>query len=66
MLWRPKLPLGGPEDLFAAVRGSRLVKVTVEAAGIATGAYVLCAEAALAVFTVGDEGESMTGEAGDS
>lgn len=42
------------------------MKVTVEAAGIATGAYVLCAEAALAVFTVGDEGESMTGEAGDS
>lgn len=66
MLWGPKLPLGGPENLFAAVRGSRLVKVAVEAAGIPTGAYVLCAEAALVVFTVGDDGESMTGDAGDS
>lgn len=58
--------MGGPDDLFAAVRGSRLVKVTLEVAGIPTGAYFLCAEAALGVFASGDEGESMTGEAGDS
>lgn len=66
MLLGPKFVLVGPGNLFAAVRGSRLVNVTVEAAGIPTGAYVLCAEAAFAVFTIGDEGESMTGEAGDS
>lgn len=66
MLVGPEEPLDGPEDLFAAVRGSRLVKVAVETAGITTGAYVLCAEAALAVLGAGEAGESMTGEAGDS
>lgn len=66
MFLGPKFALAGPENLLAAVRGSRLVNVTVEAAGIPTGAYVLCAEADFAVFAIGDEGESMTGEAGDS
>lgn len=54
------------ENLFAAVRGSRLVIVTVETAGITTGVYSLFCEAALEVSGVGDAGDSMMGEAGDS
>lgn len=60
------MPLDGPENLLAAVRGSRLVMVTVETAGITTGVYALFVIVALGVSGVGEAGDSMTGEAGDS
>lgn len=54
------------ELLLAAVRGSRLVIVTVETAGITTGAYVLFDVVVVEASDTGDAGDSMTGEAGDS
>lgn len=60
------MPLDRAEDLFAAVRGSRRVIVTMEAAGITTGVYDLAGVLALLVSGLGDAGDSMTGEAGDS
>lgn len=60
------MPLDKAENLFAAVRGSRLVMVTVETAGITTGVYALFDVVALGVSGVGDAGDCMTGEAGDS
>lgn len=60
------MPLDRTENLLAAVRGSRLVMVTVETAGITTGVYALLAVVALGVSGVGDAGDSRTGEAGDS
>lgn len=41
MLLGPEVPLDGAEKRLAAVRGSRLVMVTVETAGITTGVYAL-------------------------
>lgn len=58
--------LDGADNLFAAVRGSRLVMVTVETAGITPGAYAVLAVATLGMSGVGEAGESMTGEAGES
>ncbi len=60
------MPLDTAVNLLAAVRGSRLVMVTVETAGITTGVYVLFVVVALGESGVGEAGESMTGEAGDS
>lgn len=47
MLLGPEEPLDKAENLLAAVRGSRLVMVTVETAGITTGAYALFVVVAL-------------------
>lgn len=66
MLLGPGIPLDEAENLLAAVRGSRLVMVTVETAGITTGEYALFFVEALEVSGVGDAGDSMTGEVGDS
>lgn len=66
VLLRPEVPLDETENLFAAVRGSRLVMVTVETAGITTGIYALFGVAALGGSGVGEAGDSMTGEAGES
>lgn len=66
MLLGPKVQLDEAENLFAAVRGSRLVMVTVETDGIATGIYALFGAVTLEVIGVGDAGDSMVGEAGDS
>lgn len=60
------LQLEKAENLLAAVRGSRLVIVTVETAGITTGVYALFRVGVLNVSGVGDVGDSMTGEAGES
>lgn len=48
------------------VRGSCLVMVTVETAGIMTGVYILDGVLALQFSGIGEAGESITGEAGDS
>lgn len=53
-------------NLLAAVRGSRLVMVTVETVGITTGVYDFTGATAADVCEVGDLGDSITGEAGDS
>lgn len=66
MLLGEELTLDGADNLLAAVRGSRLVMVTVETAGITTGVYVVFVVVALGVSGVGEAGESMTGEAGES
>lgn len=61
------MPLYEAGNLLAAVRGSRLVMVTVETAGITTGVYALFRVVIhLGVSGVGDAGDSMIGEAGDS
>lgn len=60
------MPLDEAENRLAAVRGSRLVMVTVETAGITTGVYALFRVVVLGVSGVGDAGDSMIGEAGDS
>lgn len=60
---------GSPDiaaERLPAVRGSRLVMVTVETAGIMTGVYILDGVLAFRVSRMGEAGESMTGEAGDS
>lgn len=54
------------ENLFAAVRGSRLVMFTVETTGMTTGAYALFGIVTLGVSAAGEAGDSITGEAGDS
>lgn len=53
-------------NLLDAVRGSRLVMVTMETAGITTGVYAFIGATAVGVSGVGDAGDSITGEAGDS
>lgn len=58
--------LGRTGNLFAAVRGSRLVMVVMETAGFTTGMRALFDVKALGGSAVGEAGESMTGEAGDS
>lgn len=66
LLGSPVLELDEAKNLLAAVRGSRLVMVTVETAGIITGPYALFGGVALRVNEAGDAGESMVGDAGDS
>lgn len=66
MLLGPELLLDKALNLPAAVRGSRLVIVTVETAGITTGVYGLCGIEVLEDSDFGDAGDSMVGEAGDS
>lgn len=53
-------------NLLAAVRGSRLVMVTVETVGITTGVYDFIGATAVDVSEVEVLGDSITGEAGDS
>lgn len=53
-------------NLLNAVRGSRLVMVTMETVGITTGVYAFIGATAVGVSGVGDTGDSITGEAGDS
>lgn len=60
----PEVPIDVAEILLAAVRGSRLVMVTIDTAGITTGVYAFFG--AFCKSGVGDVGDSMTGEAGDS
>lgn len=62
----PELLPDVAEILFAAVRGSRLVIVTVETTGMTTGVYALCGVLALGASRFDEEVDSMTGEAGDS
>lgn len=66
MLLRPELPPEEAANLFAAVRGSRLVMVTVETVGITTGVYDLFSAGTVDPSGVGEAGDSMMGEAGDS
>lgn len=66
MFLGPEGPLDEVENLLAAVRGSRLVMVTVETTGITTGAYARFVEVDAGKSAVGDAGDSDTGEAGDS
>lgn len=66
MVLGPEVLPDKAENLLATVRGSRLVKVTVETAGITTGVYVLFGLVALLLSWEGDAGYSITGEAGES
>lgn len=66
MLLRLELPPKEAVSLFAAVRGSRLVMVTVETVGITTGVYDRFGAGNVEPSAVGEAGDSIIGEAGDS